>query len=274
MDTTVGATLAISIVLYQPDEENFARSLGTLALAAKNAVFAGMVDRCVLLLSDHSPEAASPEQTERWRQICVPWLDLGYRHDPSNPGYGAGHNTARELHRNVDYFLVANPDIEFTEEALLNGLVFLKQNPGLGVIAPALEEPDGTRRPACFRQPDPLTLLLRALGHTARQSPRIARYECLDWDVSIPVFNPPLMSGCCLLFRAEAYDRLGGFDPGYFLYFEDFDLSRRAARLKISAYCPTMQIRHSGGGAARKGWNHRWWFIRSAWRYSFLKQHR
>ncbi len=265
-------TLATSIVLYRPDLERLEWTLGTLATAVRVANAARLVARCVLLLTDHTPEPAPQGLVDRWRHLCLPWLDLAYRHDPSNPGYGAGHNAARQCCAEADYFLVANPDLQFAEDALINGLTFLHQHPRLGVIAPAQDGPDGKRRPGCFRQPDPLTLLLRALGCTARHSPRIARYECLDWDVNVPVFNPPLMSGCCLLFRGEAYDRLGGFDPGYFLYFEDFDLSRRAARLGLSAYCPTMCIRHLGGGAARKGWHHRWWFIRSAWRYSFVKQ--
>lgn len=261
-----GGVLAVSIVLYRPDAR-LERTLETLAVAVRAALAHGLIDRSHLLLRDHSPQAATPDRVQRWRRLCAPTLRVDYRHDPRNPGYGAGHNAAwTELH-GADYFLVANPDLEFAADALVCGLDFLQRHPRVGVIAPTLMEADGSSRAACFRAPEPATLLLRAVGIDARRCRRIARYECRDWDLTSPVFNPPHMSGCCLLFRGATFARLGGFDPGFFLYFEDFELSRRAAALGVSAYCPTMRVSHFGGGAAAKGWRHRWWFVRSALRY-------
>jgi len=61
---------------------------------------------------------------------------------------------------------------------------------------------------------------------------------------------------------------LGGFDTRYFMYFEDFDLSvRAAARGWVQVYEPGAVVRHSGGGAARKPLKHRLWFVRSAFRF-------
>jgi hypothetical protein len=76
-----------------------------------------------------------------------------------------------------------------------------------------------------------------------------------------------MMSGCFMLARRKAVDATGGFDPGYFLYFEDFDWSVRLNRLTGSAYVPAVKIVHHGGGAARKGWRHVALFARSALRF-------
>jgi GT2 family glycosyltransferase len=77
----------------------------------------------------------------------------------------------------------------------------------------------------------------------------------------------PMMSGCFMLVRRNAVDATGGFDPGYFLYFEDFDWSVRLNRVTQSAYVPSVRIVHHGGGASRKGWRHVVEFAKSAVRF-------
>ena len=60
---------------------------------------------------------------------------------------------------------------------------------------------------------------------------------------------------------------MNGFDPGYFLYFEDFDLTLRLSKVTTVAYCPLVAIVHHGGGAASKGWRHVVLFVKSARRF-------
>ena len=86
-----------------------------------------------------------------------------------------------------------------------------------------------------------------------------------------PYFDPPIVSGCFMLLRTPVLKQLGGFDPRYFLYFEDFDLSIRAARMTRIAYVPSVRITHLGGQAARKGLKHVRMFITSA--YKFYSRH-
>jgi GT2 family glycosyltransferase len=75
------------------------------------------------------------------------------------------------------------------------------------------------------------------------------------------------MSGACLLVRRSAIDSTGGFDPKFFLYFEDYDWTVRLNRITRTAYLPSMHVRHHGGGASRKGMKHIGWFIRSGFRF-------
>ena len=77
----------------------------------------------------------------------------------------------------------------------------------------------------------------------------------------------PMMSGCFMLVRRKALEATGGFDPRYFLYFEDFDWSVRLNRVTRSAYVPAVRAVHHGGGASRKGWWHVFMFARSAVRF-------
>ena len=72
--------------------------------------------------------------------------------------------------------------------------------------------------------------------------------------------------------RRTALEQTKGFDPAFFLYFEDFDLSYRIAKFSSISRVPDVRIVHAGGNAAKKGWRHRLFFIRSAAR--FYSKHR
>lgn len=259
--------LLVSIVLYESDRDQLATTLASLEVAVGVACERGLIGGCTLLVVDHSPQALAAEVLAGWRRQYVLLNPLDYAWNPANPGFGAGHNGS--FARAVDghaFFLVANPDLDFYPDSIASALAFLEQQPEVGLLGPALAAADGSLAPACFRYPDLLTLASRLLGGPlARQ--RSWQYQCRDWNADQVFRNPPVLSGCCMLFRSHAFAALKGFDPGYFLYFEDFDISWRAGRQGLSCYCPSMRVRHHGGATARKNHRHRYLFIRSALRF-------
>ncbi len=96
----------------------------------------------------------------------------------------------------------------------------------------------------------------------------LADYEMRDViDGEHVRLDPPIVSGCFMLFRTSVLRRLGGFDPRYFLYFEDYDLSLRTHEVARIAYVPAVRTTHYGGHAARKGWLHVKLFGASAVRF-------
>jgi hypothetical protein len=259
--------LAVSVVLHRPDLSALERLLDSLKPALNVGNCADSIAlRAELVLIDHSDIPLAPEWLDRIREDTGRDLDLRYVHVKANPGFGAGHNFAFECVGSVRYFLVANPDLEFLPGSLACGVEYLDSHPEIGLLAPALCEPPGALRPACFRYPDTLTLLARLIGGACAKVMSY-RYECRDWEPGSLREDPTLVSGCCMLFRSSTYRRLGGFDTSFFLYFEDFDLSMRAAELMRSVYHPGVVVAHAGGGAGRKGWHHALMFLRSAIRF-------
>lgn len=269
-DSIEPAMLSVAIVLYRPDLrllESTIRSLGRAIEAA------GLRESASLTLIDHSPDAACGSHGELEARAAG-WCGTAVTvfSDPANRGFGAGHN--RMLGTLGRYHLVLNPDVELDAGALREAIAFMEARPGFGLITPAAQDRDGHRLYLCKRYPSVLDLLLRGLAPQAlrkRFAARLARYEMRDLIGDAVVPDPPLVSGCFMFFRSDVFRQVGGFDPRFFLYFEDFDLSLRVASIARLAYVPSVRIVHHGGEAAKKGLLHIWLFGRSA--VSFFSKH-
>lgn len=266
--------LVVSLVTFRPDLELLGRVLADLAVAAEQGVESGVVTGVALVLVDNGPG-------DEWRlpleRMCRHWptrigpVRLLSGH--GNVGYGGGHNLAFRAEPG-DYHLVLNPDVLMEPEALVEGLTLLDGRGDIALLAPLVVDEQGRAGHLCKGWPTVWDLFLRGFAPRVvrrRFAARMARYELADLPLDRVVFDPPVVSGCFMLLRGEALRRVDGFDERFFLYFEDFDLTRRIAREARVALLPSMRIRHYGGGAARKGAAHIRMFIASAWR--FFNQH-
>lgn len=187
-----------------------------------------------------------------------------------NVGYARGHNLPIESVRS-DYHLILNPDIDTAADALDQALDFMDTYPAVGLLTPWIGDDHGRIQYLCRRFPALFDLLVRGFLPTRlrrRFAGRLSRYEMRDVinDHDI-VWDPPIVSGCFMLFRTEVLKKLGGFDPRYFLYFEDYDLSLRTHDVARVAYVPSVRVIHHGGGASRKGFAHIRMFAASAFKF-------
>jgi GT2 family glycosyltransferase len=146
---------------------------------------------------------------------------------PSNLGFGQGHNRAL-ADAAGDYFLILNPDIALPPGALDRLVRHLENHTECGAVAPRLDEASSNDLAGFSR---------RYPGQ--RYAPRSFRH--LPGDVAI-------LQGACVLIRAALYREIGGFDPRYFLYAEDLDLSLEVRkRGSTLAYVTDLVVRHLGG---------------------------
>jgi GT2 family glycosyltransferase len=257
-------TLTVSLVIHTLDPAVIRNTLDSLEQAVEHARQARVLDSMHLTLINNGAD----EQAVRTLQQSMSET-TGVISGHGNIGYGRGHNLAIDS-ADSDYHLILNPDAYLHEQALIEGLSWLQQNPGTVAVAPAIETGDGQLEYACKRYPSVLDFLLRGFApafirrHFQR---RLSHYEMQDLSRTEPTSGIPVISGCCMLFRTDALKKLGGFDARYFLYFEDFDLSLRAGTLGTLTFLPAMHITHLGGNSARKGFRHILMFGRSAVRF-------
>jgi GT2 family glycosyltransferase len=264
-------TLTVSIVTYHPDLSQLDTTLRKLSASMAMAREAGLLRAVNLVLIDNSGDRAVAEAVVKLgaAHFESSAVTMNYLHGHANIGYGAAHNLV--MHGgNTHFHLVLNPDVELGEETLSVALHYLEENEDVGVIVPAMFRPDGTRQYVCKRYPCVFDLGLRGFApRSLRQlfRKRLEHYEMRDVIADVVVSPIPVMSGSFMLLRRKAIESTGGFDPDYFLYFEDFDWSVRLNRVTRSAYVPTVRAVHHGGGAARKGWRHIAYFTRSGVRF-------
>lgn len=176
--------------------------------------------------------------------------EAGFVPTGGNLGFGrAANRGARET--DAPYLLICNPDVTVDPDAVDILVDVLEADAGAAVVGPRILDPDGTTYPS----PRTFPGLLDALGHAflGLFTPRnrfTRRYRMLDLDRDRAASDVDWVSGSCFLVRREAWDALGGFDEGYFMYAEDVDLCWRVHRAgRRVAFAPAARVSHVQGAA-------------------------
>jgi N-acetylglucosaminyl-diphospho-decaprenol L-rhamnosyltransferase len=158
-----------------------------------------------------------------------------------NVGFGAAINAAAASVPDVDAYFLFNPDCHITEECFALLTDALRDDSRLGMVAPLMRYPDGSYGISSGSDPSMAKEWLAALqidhlvprrlkSYLARSTLMRKRFRMLDYLVVEPTPQTRAVdwvSGFCMLARADAFRDLGGFDPRFFLYFEDIDICKR-----------------------------------------------
>jgi GT2 family glycosyltransferase len=258
--------ISVSLVVYQPHRQLLEGTLHTLALALDRLCVSRQVKCAPLYLVNNGTD-----EPIDWSELASgARLQTTIIEGQGNVGYGRGHNLGIER-TTSRYHLVLNPDIELDADALAQAIAFMDAHPEVGVLTPRIIDDEGKQQFLCRRYPTVFDLFARGFLPAKLRKPfteRLNHYELRDAIDDKNVFwDPPIVSGCFMLYRTEVLKKLGGFDPRYFLYFEDYDLSLRTHEIARVAYVPSVRVIHHGGDAARKGFTHIKLFVTSACRF-------
>jgi len=168
-----------------------------------------------------------------------------------NRGYGGAANLG-VAEATEEWVLVVNPDIAFETESVDELLTVADRWPKSGAVGPRIHTGDGMLYPSARELPS----LGRGIGHAALgwvwpSNPWTASYRR---ERGTPVEGVAgWLSGACLMVRREAFKAVGGFDEGYFMYFEDTDLCERLGRAGWDiVYAPSATVVHHGGHATSR----------------------
>jgi GT2 family glycosyltransferase len=194
--------------------------------------------------------------------------------NPDNPGYGAAVNRAAAT-QPAAYVCAMNADVVLEPESLATLRRFLDANRACGLVGPALVYPDGTPQPSAKRFPT-LGLALGEVFGLHSLAPRnrwVRQFYYEDRDLTREALVDTV-SGAVMLLRGEAFDAVGRFDEGFWMYFEETDLCRRLRSRGYSvALCPAAQAVHQHAASTRQASVRQVEYYLSYVRY-FRKHHR
>jgi N-acetylglucosaminyl-diphospho-decaprenol L-rhamnosyltransferase len=232
-----GNDLGVVVVTYSPGE-TLERFLDSLAKATTRQVQVVLADN---ESTDGAPQAAA-------KRPGVRFVPTG-----GNLGYGGGANKGvAALPQEVGWVVVANPDIEWSPNALDILLEAATRWPNGGSFGPLIHEPNGAVYPSARLLPS----IGRGIGHGTLGklwpgNPWTKAYR--QSDTTVTERQAGWLSGSCLLLRRKAFDDVKGFDERYFMYFEDVDLGDRIGRAGWqNVYVPSAEVMHIGGYSTSK----------------------
>ncbi len=258
--TAGGDTVGIVIVTFSPGE--------TLA-ALLDSVPGAYSSPVSVVIADNGSTDGSVE-------IAATRTGVRLLRTGGNIGYGAAANAGMAaLAPEIEFAVLVNPDVVLGAGAVDELMAAAGRHRNAGAVGPLITAENGTVYPSARRLPS----IGAGVGHAVLgwcwpSNPWTRSYRV---DDAAPVERPAgWLSGACLLLRRNAFAQVDGFDPGYFMYFEDVDLGDRLARAGWqNIYAPSATVVHLGGRSTVKqpgamaDAHHR-----SAYRYLSRRYHR
>jgi N-acetylglucosaminyl-diphospho-decaprenol L-rhamnosyltransferase len=206
----------MSACLSDIDVVIVAHDAGDLLLAAVRSVVVDVAPEHVWVMDAESRDDAPAKVAETVGGINVVRVP--------NRGFGASNNAGIALGESR-YVLLLNPDAELLPGALQALNEYVEVRPEAGVVGAKVLNPDGSRQANQFGH---YPSLPQVFGLRVWRAWQKARGNA---DLSPADFDTPRrvqwVTGACMFARREVLDEVGGFDEGFFLYYEDTDLCHR-----------------------------------------------
>ncbi|MDX2114089.1 MAG: glycosyltransferase family 2 protein [Planctomycetota bacterium] len=191
--------------------------------------------------SDGSADAIAAEFGERVRLL----------RSAENLGFARANNEAAKLAAGR-YLLLLNPDTVVLRGAIDRLVEFARRRPEAGIWGGRTLFADGSLNPtSCWSRQTLWSVLCRASGlsGTFRRSSFFNPEAMGAWERDSER-RVDIVTGCFFLIERTMWEKLGGFDPAFFMYGEEADLCLRARRLGVRPMItPDAEIVHYGGAS-------------------------
>jgi GT2 family glycosyltransferase len=164
-----------------------------------------------------------------------------------NGGFSAGNNIGVEQLKS-EYILLLNSDAVVQPGALDEIVEAAAAAPGAGIVTPRIVSSGGEEEVSRFRNHSPLSEFVDG----AQTGPITTLFRVAETPIYPDDWRtlPDWVSFAAVLIRAQAIDKVGPMDEGFFLYYEDCDYCRRIRTSGFTiAFAPDAVFTHDAGGS-------------------------
>ena len=191
-----------------------------------------------------------PELRIKNKELSQLFLPTAYCLLPtaSNLGFGNACNLGAKKAIG-SYLLFLNPDTLVLDNSIDKMLEFLKSQQNIGVVCPKIiTGKNGPEERDYYGDfPTLISLITRNNHRHIMKHPADINPEP-TYEVGVGYLEAERVTGACLMIKKELFDKVDGFDPKFFMYFEDTDLCKKVYDLGYkTAVLPSASIIHFGG---------------------------
>lgn len=202
----------------------------------------------IIIVNNNSPRELPNSLKEDKKLILI--------HNEHNLGYGKALNQGTKVAKGK-YLLLLNPDTKFLENSIDLMLEKIRNDHTIGILGPQLLDKSlkvqkvGNSMPFL---PDAL-FAFSFLNKLFPNNFYSKRYFLSDWDRNNET-DIPVVCGAVMLISKNLFQKIGGFDERFFMYFEESDLCLRVAKEGYRVvYFPQAKVIHLVGKSSNnKAW--------------------
>ena len=161
----------------------------------------------------------------------------------TNLGFGGGNNIGAKVAKG-EYLLFLNSDMELLDNKLIDMFNYINSHPEIGLISPKFLNIDLSDQGSVF----PPQTLLNAFKEFWLGQNTYSKY--------VPVGKQPVevfsVSGGAVMIKGSLFEKIGGWDKRYFMFYEDLELCRQVKKLSYEIYYyPECRIIHRHGASGK-----------------------
>ncbi|MBU0474046.1 MAG: glycosyltransferase [Bacteroidetes bacterium] len=201
----------------------------------------------IIIVDNASSDGSVPDIKEKFDYVNV-------IANKENIGFGKANNQGLQIAKGK-YIVLLNPDTIVREDTFTKLIEFMKATPNAGMVTCKVLNPDGSLQLACRRSfPGPWVSFTKIIGLSKLfpKSKLFAKYNLTYLDEN-KINEVDAVSGSFMVFTKEVYEKVGGFDPQFFMYGEDLDLCYRVQQAGYKVfYVPETEIIHYKGESTKR----------------------
>ena len=151
-----------------------------------------------------------------------------------------------------EFYLLLNPDASITPTAIVSAENYYEQNNKVGIVGGKLLDDRGGIQPSVRKLPSVWSQFAVLTKIPYLVPPVLDSYLMKNFNYNMP--GPvEQVSGALFFIRRQLWERIGKFDEGFWLWFEEVDYCARALKAGWQVYyLPESSAYHIGGSSFRQ----------------------